>query len=308
MPKKISVVIPVYNEELNINFIAHQVVSVFNNIHYDLELIFIDDGSKDNSIGKIKDLSEKHHQIYFIQFSRNFGHQNALKAGYDFATGDCIISLDGDLQHPPDLIPEMILEWENGFDIVSTIRTYPKSIAISKKKGSDLFYKIINLLSDTKIEKGSSDFRLIDKSVAKILSGFKENGIFMRGLIQWLGFKTTTIAFDANERFAGESKYPLKKMIRFAVEGITAFSVKPLTMAVYLGFTFSLLSILYLPYIIYSFYTGQEVSGWASIIVTIVFFGGLQLIILGIIGIYIGKLFVQSKQRPNYIVRLTNIK
>ena len=308
MNKKISVVIPVYNEDGNIVNTASKILGVFESIQYDLELIFIDDGSRDTTLEKIQALSEKYQQISFIQLSRNFGHQNALKAGYDFANGDCIISMDGDMQHPPELIGSMIQKWEEGFDIVSTQRTYPKSTGAFKKNGSDLFYKIINVLSDTKIEKGSSDFRLIDKSVAKTLSGLQENGIFMRGLINWLGFKSTCISFNANKRFAGESKYPFKKMLKFAVEGITAFSVKPLYMAVYLGFAFSTLSILYIPFVIYEHYLGKDVAGWATVVVSIVFFGGLQLIILGIIGIYIGKLFIQSKQRPNYIIRNTNIK
>lgn len=308
MIKKVSIVIPVYNEEQNIDFIAKEVLAVCHKLNYTFEFIFIDDGSRDATLEKIKLLNQKHPNIFNIELTKNFGHQNALKAGYDYATGDCIISMDGDMQHPPQLIALMLSHWEKGFDIVSTQRTYPTSTSIFKQNGSNLFYKIINTLSDTKIEKGSSDFRLIDRSVANTLANITENGIFMRGLINWLGFKSTTIAFTANQRHAGVSKYPFKKMLKFAVEGITAFSVKPLYMAVYLGFTFSLLSLLYIPYVIYSFYSGIEVPGWASVIVTIVFFGGLQLIILGIIGTYIGKLFIQSKQRPNYIVRTTNIK
>ncbi len=308
MAKKVSIVIPVFNEEQNIDFIAKEIFKVTENLNYVFEVIFIDDGSRDSTLKKIQQLCKINPNIFIIEFTKNFGHQNALKAGYDYATGDCIISMDGDMQHPPQLIGLMLSQWENGFDIVSTQRTYPPSTSIFKQNGSNLFYKIINTLSDTKIEKGSSDFRLIDRQVANTLKNLTENSIFMRGLINWLGFKSTTIAFNANERYAGQSKYPLKKMIKFAIEGITAFSVKPLYMAVYLGFTFSILSLLYIPYIIYAHYQGQDVAGWASVIVTIVFFGGLQLIILGIIGIYIGKLFIQSKQRPNYIVRSTNIK
>lgn len=308
MNKKISIVIPVFNEVQNIDLIAKKLLAESLKLNYVFEFIFIDDGSVDGTLEKIQNLIATNTQISFIQLSRNFGHQNALKAGYDFATGDCIISMDGDMQHPPELIGLMLEKWEEGFDIVSTQRTYPKSTGAFKKNGSKLFYKIINILSDTRIEKGSSDFRLIDKSVAKTLTNFTENGIFMRGLINWLGFKSTCISFNANERYAGESKYPFKKMLKFAVEGITAFSVKPLYMAVYLGFAFSTLSILYIPFVIYEHYLGKDVAGWATVVVSIVFFGGLQLIILGIIGIYIGKLFIQSKQRPNYIVRNTNIK
>ena len=308
MIKKVSIVIPVFNEVQNIDFIAKKLLAESLKLNYVFEFIFIDDGSVDGTLEKIQNLIATNTQIYFIQLSRNFGHQNALKAGYDFATGDCIISMDGDMQHPPEMIGLMLEKWESGFDIVSTQRTYPKTTGSLKKSGSDLFYKINNILSDTKLEKGSSDFRLIDRSVAITLSGLNENGIFMRGLIQWLGFKTATIAFNANERYAGQSKYPFKKMLKFAVEGITAFSIKPLHMAIYLGFTFSILSLIYIPFVIYEHYQGQDIPGWATVVVAIMFLGGLQLIILGIIGIYIGKLFIQSKQRPNYIVRTTNLK
>jgi len=308
MTKKVSIVIPVYNEAQNIDYIVKEVLAVTENLNYIFEIIFIDDGSNDGTLEKIQIISNKFSQILYLQLSRNFGHQNALKAGYDSATGDCIISMDGDMQHPPAIISLMLQQWENGYDIVTTQRKYPKNAGFIKKTSSDIFYKLLNSLSDTRIEKGSSDFRLIDKSVAKTLTNLTENGIFMRGLINWLGFKSTSIAFNANERHAGISKYPFKKMLKFAIEGITAFSIKPLYMAVYLGFAFSTLSILYVPVVIYEHYQGNNVAGWSTVVVAIVFFGGLQLIILGIIGIYIGKLFIQSKQRPNYIVRTTNIK
>lgn len=308
MAKKVSIVIPVYNEEQNIDFIANEILAVIEKLNYTFEIIFIDDGSRDSTLEKIQLLSQKHQNVFNIEFSKNFGKENALKAGYDYATGDCIISLDGDMQHPPESIGLMLEKWEEGFDIVSAQRTYSQSTGFIKKKSSDLFYSTINTLSDTKLEKGTSDFKLIDQSVAKILHNLNENGIFMRGLIKWLGFKSAAISFTANERHSGETKFSFISLLKFAIEGITAFSVKPLYMAVYLGFSFSLLSVFYIPYVIYSFYAGIEVPGWASVIVTIVFFGGLQLIILGIIGIYIGKLFIQSKQRPNYIVRTTNLK
>lgn len=308
MNKKISIVIPVYNEELNIDFIADQIKSVCGNINYAFELIFIDDGSHDRTLSKIKSLQNQDSNIFYIEFSRNFGKENALKAGYDYATGDCIITLDGDMQHPPEMIGLMLTKWEEGFDIVSAQRTYNQSTNANKIKWSNLFYTTINLLSDTKLERGSSDFKLIDSSVAKVLRNLNENGIFMRGLIKWLGFKTTSLSFTANERNAGETKFSFIKLFKFAIEGITSFSVKPLTMAVYLGFTFSVLSLLYIPYVIYEHYQGRDIPGWATVVVAVIFLGGLQLIILGIIGIYIGKLFIQSKQRPNYIVRNTNIK
>jgi dolichol-phosphate mannosyltransferase len=266
------------------------------------------DGCTDNTMDKIQELILEHKNIFYIEFSRNFGHQNALKAGLDHANGDCVISLDCDLQHPPELIPEMLSKWESGYEVVYTIRKEDKKLPISKRFSSRLFYNTINRLSDVEIESGSADFRLLDNKVVRIMKNFHENEPFLRGLIKWIGFKQFSIEYFPKQRTLGKSKYSLKRMISFALQGVTSFSVRPLYGAIYLGFTFTMLSILYLPYVLHAFHNGKEVSGWASIIMTIVFFGGLQLTILGIIGIYVGKMFIQVKERPNYIIRSTNLK
>jgi len=216
--------------------------------------------------------------------------------------------MDGDLQHPPQLLPEMIHKWQEGYDIVYTIRNEDKHAPASKRKTSDLFYKAINLLSDIKLEKGTADFRLMDRKVADIVKGFKEDDIFWRGMVKWLGFKQLKLEYDPAERRSGASKYTYKKMMQLALRGLTSFSTKPLTVAIYIGFIFSFLSLLYIPYVLYGLYFGHVISGWASTIVTIAFFGGLQLMILGIIGLYIGKLFIQSKQRPHYLIRESKLK
>ena len=306
--KKISIIIPAYNEEGNLSLIHSEIRKVFQTIDaYNFEIIFVNDGSRDNTQRYLEKLASEFPEVKYIEFSRNFGHQNAVKAGMDFADGNAVISMDADLQHPPKLIPLMIQKWEEGFDIVYTIRKYSKYISYFKRKTSDFFYHILSNLSDVELEKGSSDFRLLDNSVINVIRKTGESDIFLRGLVKWVGFKQYSIDFVAADRFSGVSKYSFGKMLRFAFTGITAFSVKPLYLAAYLGFFFSFLSPLaYFVYIFYSFYTETEISGWASLILTVVFFGGLQLTILGILGIYMGKIFKQIKDRPTYIVRSKN--
>lgn len=307
--KKISIVIPAHNEEGNVALVYEKIRQVFSGLSdYDFEIIFVNDGSRDRTQQKLEELSRQYEKVKFIEFSRNFGHQPAVKAGMDNAHGNAVISMDGDLQHPPELILEMIRKWEEGYDIVFTVRKYPKEISLFKRKTSDFFYKILSKLSDVNLTKGGgSDFRLMDARAVEVMRSFNEDDLFLRGLTSWMGFKQTGIDFTANERLSGQSSYNLKKMVTFAFTGITAFSVKPLYIAAYLGFLFSGLSVVgYGIYVIHSFITETEISGWASLIMTIVFFGGLQLIILGIIGIYLGKIFKQVKERPNYIIKNKN--
>lgn len=307
MRKKISVVIPSFNEAGNINELVQRLTAVLKAVPYNYELIFVDDGSSDNTIEVLKSVSAINDNLYYLELSRNFGHQNALKAGYDYADGDCIISMDGDLQHPPELVSQFLAKWEEGYDVVYTTREYQDETSYFKTKSSEIYYNMINSLSDTKLEKGTADFRLIDRKVANVLSNLNENGLFIRGLIKWLGFKQYAINYQAEARFSGKSKYTFRRMVRFAVEGITAFSVRPLNIAIGIGAFFSMMSLCYIPYIAWTLIYGHEVPGWASVLASVVFFGGMQLMVLGIIGLYLGKLFMQAKQRPNYIVRSTNL-
>ncbi|MCD0489309.1 glycosyltransferase family 2 protein [Pedobacter sp. MC2016-14] len=308
MDKLISVVIPAYNEEDNIVVIIDRLEQILMQRTYAFEIILVDDGSRDKTLSVIKKMAAVKPNIFYIEFSRNFGHQAALKAGLDQAKGDCVISLDADLQHPPELILQMLEKWEEGFEVVYTRRQEDKSLSYKKRKSSALYYKLLNALSDIEIESGTADFRLLDKKVIDVFRDFGENEPFIRGLIKWLGFKQFAIDYIPGTRYAGSSKYNLRKMMKLAIHGVTSFSIKPLYSAVYLGFIFSGLSILYVPYVLHAFYRGEEVDGWASVIMTIVFFGGLQLIILGIIGIYIGKMFMQGKNRPTYIISSSNLK
>ncbi|WP_286912189.1 glycosyltransferase family 2 protein [Flavobacterium sp. UBA4197] len=308
MRKLVSIIIPAYNEAENVRHIFDKIKVVFDTLPYNWEVIFIDDGSKDETINTVMALSKENNNVYFLEFSKNFGHQLAVKAGLDNAYGDCVVSLDCDAQHPPEIIPDMLVKWEEGYDIVYTIREEDKRLSKAKRSTSNLFYKLVNSLSDIELEAGTADFRLLDRKVVNVFRNFHETEPFLRGLIKWLGFKQHGIHYSPAERFAGSSKYSVKKMIHLALHGVTSFSIKPLYTAVYLGLSMSLLSLLYIPYVIYAFYSHIEVSGWASTIMTIVFFGGLQLIMLGIIGIYVGKMFMQTKNRPNYIIRSTNLK
>ena len=303
--KTIEIIVPCYNESENIRPLYEAIQSVFAEKlpDYSYTLLFVNDGSSDNSLEVLKSLVESDVRVKYLSFSRNFGHQLAVKAGLDHSFADAVISMDCDLQHPPALLPELIAKWEEGYQVVATLGTYPADTPKKKQKSSQQFYKLLNLLSDIEIKEGSADFRLLDQSVVEVIRSMKENEPFLRGIVPWVGFRQTYLPYTAASRFAGESKYTVKKMLQLAITGVTAFSIKPLYFAVFLGFAFSALSLLYIPYVIYPFASGTEISGWASLIMTIVFFGGLQLIILGIIGIYIGKIFKQTKDRPCYIIQ-----
>jgi dolichol-phosphate mannosyltransferase len=307
MKKLVSVVVPVHNERGNVTVLAGVLQNLFATLPYNYNVIFVNDGSTDDTIGVIKQLCTTDPAIRYISFSRNFGHQAALKAGLDMANGDCVISMDGDMQHPPEMIPLFLEKWEEGYDVVYTLRKEDPKQGYFKKTSSSLFYDAMNRLSDVEIEKGSADFRLLNRNVVEVLRNLPEYDLFFRGLVKWTGFNQVAIEYDPAQRLSGVSKYTFKKMVRFALQGITAFSIKPLYVATYLGFAISMLAILYVPYALYGYYLGHARSGWTSIIMTIAFFGGMQLMILGIIGLYLGKLFIQSKKRPVYIVKESNL-
>jgi dolichol-phosphate mannosyltransferase len=304
MKKFVSIVIPVYNEAGNLAPMMERLEKALGD-DYLYEIIFVDDGSADDTLEKLKINSKEN--VFYISFSRNFGHQNALKAGLDYSKGDCVISLDGDLQHPPELIPEMIALWKKGYDIVYTRRREDKRLSIIKRLTSKHFGLFMKRMSGLPVEQGIADFRLLDRKVVDVLSNFRETELFLRGAIYWLGFRKYALDYTPEERFSGKTKYSGLKMIQLALQGITSFSVKPLYASVFVGIVFVFIAMVYFVYVLWCVSVGQAVQGWASIIVTIMFFGGLNLLVLGIIGIYIGKIFMQTKQRPSYIVRETNI-
>lgn len=308
MPKKVSVVIPVYDEAENVAIVAEKVSAEFVNSGYDYEIIFVDDGSTDGTLLELSKLAASNPHVFFISFSRNFGHQNALKAGLDHARGDCVISMDGDLQHPPSLIGEFLKYWELGYSIVYTIRDADTHSSWFKRTSSKMFYKVMSMMSEVDLEHGTADFRLLDRVVVDQLRKFPEVGPFYRGLVKWVGFKQWPISYTPAQRHSGRTKYSLNKMLQLAMEGVTSFNTRPLMFSITMGFCFSFFSILvYLPYVIFMLSQRNHFPKWASLFTLIVFFGGLNLIILGIIGLYIGKLFMQAKSRPHYIVQKSNL-
>ena len=301
----ISIIIPSYNEEKNINLLFKSIIDTLTD--YKLEIIFIDDGSSDRTLFEIKKIAQVNSFVKYISFSRNFGHQKALMAGLNVASGDAVISMDADMQHPVSVIPKLIQEWKKGADIVYTIRQ-DKDLSFGKKITSSIFYKIINALSDVEIKKGTADFRLTDKKVVDELKKMNELHIFYRGLIPWMGFSSVGIEYLAEDRANGTTKYTLKKMLNFALDGITSFSTKPLRISIFTGVIIAFLAFIYGLFAIYaSLFTEHVISGWASTISVILFIGGIQLIILGIIGEYVGKMYMENKNRPNYIIKDSNI-
>ncbi len=307
-PKKVSVVVPCYNESEGLwSFFQHLKEHLPEKYHY--EIILINDGSQDSTLDVIKNLCTEDSRVHYISFSRNFGHQNALKAGFDKSSGDCAICLDADLQHPPQMIPEMLKKWEEGYESIATKRLDHESISLFKKYTSRLFYRLSNQLSDVKVEPGVADFRLLDRKVLDELIRFNESQIFLRAVIHWLGFRQTILTYKAGERVAGTSKYTIRKMVTFALSGITAFSIKPLRFSIYLGLIFAFLAFVYGIYALAVYiFTDQALPGWTSILMSVLLMGGLHLVMLGIIGEYLGKLFMESKKRPNYIISETDLK
>ncbi|HWZ14912.1 MAG TPA: glycosyltransferase family 2 protein [Mucilaginibacter sp.] len=306
--KKISIVIPCFNEEKNISFLIDQIGKTMMSTGYDYELIFVDDGSVDNTLNEIKVNAELRDNVFYIELSRNFGKDYALKAGIGKANGNAVITMDADMQHPPHLILKMLTFWVNGYDIVYTYRENANPHGKGYQKAtSRLFYKGINMLSDIKLENGTSDFRLMDEKVVKKLELIDEYQIFYRGIIRWTGYRQVGIPYMPAKRHTGKASYSFFKLAKLAIRTIMTFSARPLYIVSGIGLFFSALAILYIPYVLISYISGYAVSGWASLIATIAFFGGLQLLVLGIIGMYVGKIFMQSKHRPNYIIRSTNL-
>jgi polyisoprenyl-phosphate glycosyltransferase len=310
MKELISIVIPMYYEEEVAIECYDRLKSVMedNNIRY--EFIFVNDGSKDKTLDILTGIANLDSQAKIVNFARNFGHQTAVTAGVDFAAGDAIVIIDADLQDPPEVIPTLISKWKEGYEIVYAKRKKRSGETKFKLLTAKYFYKFLNYMSDIDIPKDTGDFRIIDRKVADVFKSMTERNRFVRGMFSWVGFNQTFIEYERDERFAGETKYPLKKMIKFASDGIIAFSTKPLKLVMTLGFFSVLVSFLVLVYAISIKLFGREVeTGWASIMVAITFFSGVQLLGMGIVGEYIARIYDESKNRPIYIVKDTvNIK
>lgn len=305
-PFTVVVLIPLYNEEKNVAAISEAISKVFDTVaNAKYKILFVDDGSKDATLNVIKQLAAEDKKVAYINFSKNFGKEAALLAGFQNipAAIDAVITIDADMQHPPSLIPTLIKHWQSGNDVVYTYREKSNEhVSFFAKTSSKMFYWVMSKLADVELENGIADFKIFDKKVLAVIKEMKEDAPFFRGLFKWVGFKQLGIPYRVEARLNGETKYPTKALIKIALHNITSFSTKPLTMAIYVGFFTSFLSLLYVPYVLYSLYQGIAISGWASLIATIAFFGGVQLMVLGIIGLYLGKIFMQSKQRPRYII------
>lgn len=299
----LSIIIPVLNEKDNIKPLLQRLLPIIKNYKY--EVIFIDDGSTDNTKSEIKKYTTKNSTIKLISFYRNFGHQMALSCGYSTASGDCIISMDSDLQDPPEIIQQMLNKWKSGSLVVYAKRKTRKVDNLFKRISASFFYNLMNFLSDVPIPKDVGDFRLLDRKVVDYLNSLPEQSKFLRGLVAWGGFPASYVSFDREKRNSGETNYSFGKMVNFALDGIISFSVKPLRLATFFGFLAAFIGFLGMLYaIIGKFYFPQDlVSGWAAIFVGLMFLGGVQLITIGIIGEYIGKIFTQIQNRPNYTIK-----
>jgi len=301
--KLISVVIPAYNEIDVIDACYSRLTEVMSSLDsYDYELIFVDDGSKDTTHARLVELQAVDVNIKVVKLSRNFGHQIAVTAGVDEAAGDAIVIIDADLQDPPEVIPGMVEKWQEGYDVVYGVRKRRVGESKLKLLTASVFYRLLRSFTNIDIPVDVGDFRLISRKAAMELRKLRENDRFIRGLVSWIGFKQTGLPYERDERQAGETKYPYRKMIKFALDGITSFSNMPLRLASWLGYLASFLAFLYLASVFIQKLLGYTVDGWATIMVAVLFLGGVQLICIGIIGEYIGRIFNETKSRPLYIV------
>jgi Glycosyltransferases involved in cell wall biogenesis len=303
---KYSVVVPLYNEEDVLEETYNRLSAVMRQTKETYELVFVNDGSRDRTAEIAAGLCDRDPHVKFIQFSRNFGHQIAISAGMDFAAGQAIIVIDADLQDPPEVILDMIREWKNGYDVVYGKRLVRKGETFFKKATASMFYRLLRRMTSVDIPTDTGDFRLIDRKVCDVLKGLKEKNRFVRGLVSWAGFRQKSVEYVREERWAGETKYPLRKMVRFAIDGITSFSHKPLKVASYLGMSLSFFSFIYLLVVLYQkVFTNTTITGWSSILAVNLLFNGIILMILGVMGEYIGRVYDESKGRPLYIVSAT---
>lgn len=306
MGNLLSVVVSVYNEEVVLKSFYKETKQVLDNIEWDYEILFVNDGSMDRSLEILSTLANEDTHVKFISFSRNFGHESAMIAGIDYSSGDAIICMDADLQHPPECIPKILEKFEQGFEIVNMVRTKNESAGWFKNLASSAFYKVINVLSDVKFESNASDFFAISQRVAGVLRvNYREKVRFLRGYVQNVGFARTTIQYEAGVRAAGESKYSIRKLLQFSVNTIVCFSNLPLKLGIYAGIMAALLGVAVM---IYTLFTRRGApSGYATIVILICFMFAILFVIVGIIGEYIAILFTELKDRPIYIIEETNI-
>jgi polyisoprenyl-phosphate glycosyltransferase len=301
-PALLSIVIPVYNEEGNIEALIEGLKAVLPGIGLPYEVILIDDGSADGTWPLIAAAAGRDPHVTGASLSRNFGHQNAIFAGLHIAKGDVIVTMDGDLQHPPALIPELLARWRAGFNIVETRRTQSADVPVFKALTSRLFYRAFSTLSGIPMSEGTSDFRLIDRMAADAILGMRDADLFLRGISHWVGFRRTTVPYQAAPRHSGRTKYSLSRMLRFAAASLLSFSLVPLKFGIWLGLATSALAFLELIYIIVRYSQGNAVPGWASMLTVVSFMFGILFILVGVLGAYVGSIFQTVQHRPRFLI------
>lgn len=306
--KKVSILIPAYNEEKSLPLLYNELRKTMDNLpQYDWEVLFVNDGSKDNTLGIIKELREKDNRVCYISLSRNFGKENAMLAGFDYVTGDCMVIIDADLQHPPHIIAEMLIKWEEGYDDVYAKRLSRGKEPWLRRKMTFLFYSILQRTTHIEMLPNVGDFRLLDRKCINALQNMREKERYTKGMFCWIGYKKTFVEFEQGNRVAGETSWSFKNLLNFAIEGIVSFTTSPLRIATLLGVTVSAMAFIYMIYIIIkASIWGDPVAGFPTLLSIILFLGGMQLLCLGIIGEYIARIFNETKNRPVYIVREHN--
>ncbi len=296
----ISIVTPVYNEEENIPYFHDEVTRVMQELGEDYEILFVNDGSQDRSEEILTALADADPHVRAIHFARNFGHQIAITCGMDLAEGDAVVTMDGDLQHPPALIPTLVEKWREGYDIVQTIRTATEDAGFVKRLTSSGYYAFINTISDSPIRPGGSDFRLMDRKAILTFRKFREHSRFIRGIVGNLGYRQTVVEFVAPPRHAGVSKFSMKKMLHFAMDGILTNSTAPLRLSFYIGILAGLLGLALIAHAFFCYLMDYAVPGWSTMVIIVSLFGSLNLVSLGIVGEYISRIFKETQQRPLY--------
>lgn len=304
MQKKISIIIPMKNESGMLNHLFSTLNDILSQTPLESEIIIVNDGSTDNTLEELLAIQQHDKRIKIIDFSRNFGKENAVYAGFAHATGDCAVTLDADLQDPPELLLQMIEKWQEGYEVVTAVRSSRETDSIVKRSTASLFYKIISKISDVKLTPNAGDYRLLDRAVVDAFLTLTERTRFNKGLFTWLGFREYKLYHKRVERVSGTSKWNYFKLFNFAFDGITSFSTAPLKIWTYLGVAVSLLAFLYGSFIIIkTLVLGIDLPGYASLAAMLLFFSGIQLIGIGVLGEYVGRLFIESKKRPLYVIR-----
>ena len=308
--KKVTIIVPAYNEEESLPFLYERLEKLMNeNTNYEFEILFVNDGSKDKTIDLIKEYREKDKRINYVDFARNFGKEIAMIAGLDYATGDCVIFIDADLQDPPELIPEMIKYWEEGYDDVYAQRRSRKGETWLKKFTSKMYYRVLQSLTKVPIQKDTGDFRLLDKRCVNALRKMRETGRNSKSMFSWIGYKKKAIFYDRDPRVAGSTKWNYAKLINLAIDGITSFTTSPLRISTYIAIpTFLALLVYFIYVIVKCIRLHVAIQAFQAIILLILFFAGIQILLFGIVGEYLGRIFNESKHRPLYLVNEYNGK